>query len=67
VALAEVRSVPGIVLAIGLAAAVGWSRVYLGVHWSTDVFAGWLVGAAWVSSVLCLSRRATRAPPSAEP
>ena len=40
-----------LVVAISLALLVGVSRVYLGVHWPSDVIAGWSVGAIW--AVLC--------------
>ncbi len=31
---------------------IGLSRLYLGVHYPTDVLAGWLVSGAWVLSVV---------------
>lgn len=64
--LAEVQDKPRIKIyilgwAVFLALAVGLSRVYLGVHWPTDVLAGWCVGSAWAlicgSVALWLQRR----------
>jgi undecaprenyl-diphosphatase len=34
-------------VAVALTLLIGASRVYLGVHWPTDVLAGWCLGAAW--------------------
>ncbi|MEA3015472.1 MAG: undecaprenyl-diphosphatase [Sphingomonadales bacterium] len=42
--------------AILLTLIVGSSRVYLGVHWPSDVVAGWCVGAAWAALCALLAR-----------
>ncbi|WP_207485590.1 phosphatase PAP2 family protein [Arenibaculum pallidiluteum] len=53
--------------ALTLSLLVGSSRVYLGVHWPTDVLAGWCLGAAWAMTcwavALWLQRRGEISPP----
>ncbi|MEB3044157.1 phosphatase PAP2 family protein [Rhizobium mulingense] len=53
------RSTRIFVLAAGvfLAVIIGLSRIYLGVHYPTDVFAGWCAGALWALGCWLVSKR----------
>lgn len=39
-------------VAAALALGVGISRMYLGVHWPTDVLSGWIAGGIWLGACL---------------
>jgi undecaprenyl-diphosphatase len=48
-------------IAVGIAAAllviaIGLSRIYLGMHYPSDVIAGYLAAAVWVATLLALDR-----------
>jgi membrane-associated phospholipid phosphatase len=57
---ARIRNLPARILiwifAALLVAAIGFSRVYLGVHWPTDVIAGYAAAAFWVAGLVTVDR-----------
>jgi membrane-associated phospholipid phosphatase len=64
--------VPGRPARIAMAAGLGvWallvaaSRLYLGVHWVSDVLGSWLLAGAWLAGLLMLAGPATAAEPTA--
>ena len=45
-----------VVVAVTWAAAMGFSRIFLGHHWLTDVIFAWLLGLAWLAVLITAHR-----------
>jgi membrane-associated phospholipid phosphatase len=53
------------VVAAAVVASVGFSRIYLGVHWLTDVMVGYILGLGWLAMLVVMASRSTGGRPGA--
>lgn len=54
--------IPAVVVATTLAFSIGWSRVFLQVHWASDVVAGFASGLAWLTVCIVALEMTRRSP-----
>lgn len=58
------RRIEVIVPAVLLPLCIGSSRIYLGMHYPTDVLGGYLTGILWLTTVILIDREWHRIPPA---
>jgi undecaprenyl-diphosphatase len=56
----KIERITAMVFGIILIFLISISRIYLGVHWPSDVFSGLILGGAWLSIVIFLTRHPNR-------
>jgi len=55
-----------ILVALLAALFIGWTRVALGVHWPSDVMAGWGIGLVWIGLAMSVRNAIAPAEPADE-